>query len=649
MRAAPKGTFDDADASAEPSATIAAALVAALDVRRFGDVLPRLLDHAARSSDLSDYDAGRYWHLRALVAWRVDGSVSAATHAFVRAERYLRVAGDRGRRYAARVHDTWGQMLHAAGLLADAKLELTAALAARDPSDEAGLAITLGNLGRLLVDFGECGAARDYLERDLAMVERISPQATRIRSQLATQIAHCARETGDLAAARAFAGRGLALALEHGDVVGAQFARIQLGRVALSENDLARAREAASVVTETLAEHAPSPYVEELRASAERLEADIAMREGRPDLAGALYRRAYDRIAPLTTSSPLERAEMLVGLARALARTGEGASSARRFREALTTLDATAAEQRRSEVEHELKSQSLDAWLVHAAGRFIGQHHIERLLDEAGNEGFRGARREVAALFSDIRGFTSLSERLDPETLIVTLNELLTQLTRAIERHGGSVDKFIGDAVMALFPAERNLDSAILAALSMRDEVERFNRRLERPLAMGIGIHAGAVVAGLIGSAQKREYTAIGDVVNTASRLEGLTKQLGASVLVSDAIVAKLADPARFLLRPLGTFAPKGRASALRLFDVMGERDELTAAARAEIDAATSALEAFSARDFVRAAERFEALAQAAAGTGREIGYELLAEAAREHEQRPPSLEWRGEIVMRTK
>ncbi len=205
------------------------------------------------------------------------------------------------------------------------------------------------------------------------------------------------------------------------------------------------------------------------------------------------------------------------------------------LRDALRLLDATAMDSLRETNEQELKETSQEVWLLHSTGRFLGQGQIDLLLSQAGQRGFRGGGEDMVILFSDIRGFTSISEKLTPEDLIVVLNDYLAHMTRCIERFDGIVDKFIGDAVMAIFPPDEEgisgVERAALTALMMRAELEHFNHTIpdNTPrFEMGIGLHAGPVVAGLIGSPQKRSYTAIGDTVNTASRLEGMTKPLGA-------------------------------------------------------------------------------------------------------------------------
>lgn len=177
-----------------------------------------------------------------------------------------------------------------------------------------------------------------------------------------------------------------------------------------------------------------------------------------------------------------------------------------------------------------------------------------------------GKRQRICVLFADIRGFTTRSEQTTPEAIIELLNGYFAQMTDAIHKHGGVVDKFIGDGIMAFFGAPQVLEhperKALEAAQEMLLRLHRYNQSLiERgvePIAIGIGIHAGEVILGYIGSEARHEYTAIGDTVNAASRLEGMTKTLCYPVVCSAAVVE--AVPGSAELVDLGEQSVRGHA-----------------------------------------------------------------------------------------
>jgi class 3 adenylate cyclase len=185
--------------------------------------------------------------------------------------------------------------------------------------------------------------------------------------------------------------------------------------------------------------------------------------------------------------------------------------------------------------------------------------------------------RTVTILFSDIRGYTSLSERLEAEELFRDLNEYLAAMGEAIHREGGFIDKYIGDAIMAIFDAQAT-DGVLRAALGMRTALEALNARRSAsgkpPIDNGVGIHRGPVVMGTVGTPTRLNCTVIGDAVNLASRVEGLCKAYSVPILVTDAIVDALRDRAPFELTLVDAAATvKGKSAPVRLYTVGARSD----------------------------------------------------------------------------
>lgn len=177
-----------------------------------------------------------------------------------------------------------------------------------------------------------------------------------------------------------------------------------------------------------------------------------------------------------------------------------------------------------------------------------------------------GKRLRVCVLFADIRGFTTRSEQSTPEAIIELLNGYFALMTEVIHKHGGVVDKFIGDGLMAFFGAPQSLEhperKSLEAAHEMLIRLHHHNQSLSKqgiePITIGIGIHAGEVILGYIGSEARHEYTAIGDTVNSASRLEGMTKELGYPIVLSSAVADGLQGSAELV--DLGECAVRGHA-----------------------------------------------------------------------------------------
>jgi len=208
-------------------------------------------------------------------------------------------------------------------------------------------------------------------------------------------------------------------------------------------------------------------------------------------------------------------------------------------------------------------------------GRFVSRDVAAAVLD--GRVPLAGERREVSILFQDIRGFTSLSERLDPAALLRMLNQFFTEVVAAVEAEGGVVKQFTGDGVMALFGAPEarpdHPERAVRAALGIVRRLEGLNAQLDQQgvpaLAIGVGIHTGEVVAGLIGPDERVEYGVVGEPVNLASRVESLTKELSAVILVSRDIAARLGP--EFVQGRTALLAVKGKKQPVEVVEILSQ------------------------------------------------------------------------------
>lgn len=208
--------------------------------------------------------------------------------------------------------------------------------------------------------------------------------------------------------------------------------------------------------------------------------------------------------------------------------------------------------------------------------RYVPKQIVEDALSGKDSVG-EGIQKKVVILFSDIRGFTNFCENKNPSEVVIILNEYFDFMLEAIDSTNGILDKLIGDAIMATWgifdDREDHIENAARSALQMMQELSKFNsdRPKEKQIHIGIGLHFGEVKAGNIGGKKRSDFTIIGDSVNLASRLEGVTKQYGVGIIVSEDFAAPIRN--LFIFRELDTIRVKGKREPIRIFELLGERE----------------------------------------------------------------------------
>ena len=255
----------------------------------------------------------------------------------------------------------------------------------------------------------------------------------------------------------------------------------------------------------------------------------------------------------------------------------------------------------------EAQNISMERFVPRAFLEHLGRNSVEDL--ELGDH----TVRDMTLLFSDIRSFTTLAESMKEHETFAFINSYLTRAGPVIREHGGFIDKYIGDAIMALFAD--STDDALDAAIHLQTEVVRYNRDRARagykPIVIGVGLHHGTLALGAIGETARIETTVIADAVNVASRMESLTKLFGTGIVITDAVVSNLKSPERYHLRLLARVQVKGTTRALNVFEVFdADSSELIARKLQTREAFAAAVDAFAAGDFAHAQTLFSGICE---------------------------------------
>lgn len=264
-----------------------------------------------------------------------------------------------------------------------------------------------------------------------------------------------------------------------------------------------------------------------------------------------------------------------------------------------------------------------------------------------------GERKEVSILFSDIRGYTSLTEKMEAAEVVGLLNNYFERMVDAVFAYKGTLDKFIGDALMAVFgaplPVENHAWMAVQAALDMRKRLAEFNKNRQTvtqpPIRIGIGVSSGEVVSGNIGSQKRMDYTVIGDGVDISSRLEGATKEYGCDIILSEFTYQFCRE--RIWVRELDRICVKGKTKPIRIYELIGDCNQpLDAVTATFLERYHAGREAYTNRNFKQAMQYFEA-AQHLRPHDRAVQVQL--ERVHNYCITPPADDWDGVYVLTSK
>lgn len=285
----------------------------------------------------------------------------------------------------------------------------------------------------------------------------------------------------------------------------------------------------------------------------------------------------------------------------------------------------------------------------------FGQYVPPELVDEMARDPERysmeGRKQELTVLFSDVRDFTTISEGLDPKELTQLMNDYLGAMTAVTQKYRGTVDKYIGDAIMAFWGAPvtdpEHARNAVLTALEMQRQMESlhepFRARGWPELHIGIGINTGMMTVGDMGSPVRKAYTVMGDAVNTGSRLEGLTKNYGVGILVGEGTKAAIKD---MVFREIDRVRPKGKGEPLAIYEPMGIVGEVTPETLDELKLWQHALRLYRSQEWDQAELQLHNLARRFPDRAL---YRLYTERIAELRSDPPPADWDGVTTFKTK
>ena len=284
-------------------------------------------------------------------------------------------------------------------------------------------------------------------------------------------------------------------------------------------------------------------------------------------------------------------------------------------------------------------------------GQYVPPELVDEMAKDPGAYSLEGESRELTVLFSDVRGFTTISEGLDPSQLTQLMNEYLTPMTHVIHQHRGTIDKYMGDAIMAFWGApvhdDQHARHALLAGMEMNVKLEglqeHFKARGWPPIRIGVGLNTGEMTVGNMGSEFRLAYTVMGDAVNLGSRLEGLTKEYGVQIMVSEFTRAAVPD---FVYRELDRVRVKGKDRPVGIFEPICPQGEESSGLLDELALYDEALRLYREQDWQKAGERFASLQST---YPERYLFEVYAKRITYLRESPPGPDWDGAFTFTTK
>jgi len=302
-------------------------------------------------------------------------------------------------------------------------------------------------------------------------------------------------------------------------------------------------------------------------------------------------------------------------------------------------------------VTYFLTEEKSRKWITSVFGKYVSPVVIYNLIKNPDRIKLGGEKKNITVFFSDIRGFTSISEKLDPEDLVHLINEYLTEMTTIIINDQGLVDKYMGDAIMAFWGAPldqpNHAEMACSSSLEMMDKLRELKKKWEKEhvpsFDIGIGLNSGDAIVGNMGSFKRFDYTAMGDNVNLASRMEGLNKSYGTEILITEYTYKIVKD--KFETRKLDAVRVKGKKKSILIFELISRKDELDKKHRDFISLYETGLELYFKKEWKTAIKSFQ---EALKLVDDNASYVFITRC-KEFLKNPPPSDWDGVWEMKTK